>query len=70
MIDANQDGRIGIEEFKAAQTTIERLVGPIEDPEKEFAEIDTNGGGLIFFDEFVDWSVRKCLSFERENKDL
>lgn len=66
IIDANHDGRIGLEEFKAAKSKIEKWVGKIDDVEEEFSAIDTNGGGLIFFDEFCDWSVRKCLSLERE----
>ena len=28
----------------------------IEDPEKVFKEIDTNGGGEILFDEFAHWA--------------
>jgi hypothetical protein len=33
-----------LDEFKAAQKMIEKWVGPI-DPEKEFKDIDKNGGG-------------------------
>lgn len=45
---------------------IELWVGPIN-PEEEFAKIDTNGGGIILFDEFCDWSIKKKLDLEDDD---
>merc|ERR1712146_242386 len=33
----------------------------IDNPEAEFKAIDKNGGGIILFDEFADWALRKQL---------
>lgn len=30
----------------------------ISDPEATFDEIDTNGGGMILFDEFCEWAIK------------
>ena len=39
-------------------------VGPVEDMEAEFDNIDKNGGGQILFSEFVDWALEKDLDIE------
>ena len=39
-------------------------VGPIEDLEAEFDSIDTNGGGQVLFNEFIDWALAKDLDIE------
>ena len=39
-------------------------VGPIEDKEEEFDSIDTNGGGQILFNEFIDWALARDLDIE------
>ena len=39
-------------------------VGPIEDTDAEFDAIDTNGGGQILFNEFIDWALAKHLDIE------
>ena len=57
-IDQNFDKKIQLEEFKQAQPIMEKWVGKIEDIEKEFCEIDDQGGeGVILFDEFCDWAI-------------
>lgn len=38
----------------------------IDDPEKTFKEIDTNGGGKILFDEFAAWVISLGLDEEEE----
>lgn len=53
-----------MDEFVGAKATIEKWVGPIDDMKTEFAKIDKNGGGLILFDEFVDWALVKNLDLE------
>ena len=39
-------------------------VGPVEDMEGEFDSIDTNGGGQILFNEFIDWALSRDLDIE------
>ena len=46
-----------------AVPTIEQFFGvKIEQPEAEFAKIDTNSGGQVLFDEFADWALRRILN--------
>ena len=60
-IDSDHSGQIDIEEFIEAKETIEKWVESITDAEKTFDEIDVNGDGFIFFDEFCMWSVTQDL---------
>ena len=66
--DADGDRRISLTEFKAAQSMIMTWVGPIDDIEDEFNKIDTNGGGIILFDEFVKWAITKNLDLEDDDE--
>jgi len=54
------------EEFTSEKMkeTIEKWVGPVEDMDAEFENIDKNGGGQILFSEFVDWALEKDLDIE------
>jgi len=36
----------------------------VDDPEAAFREIDQDGGGMVLFDEFADWALRKALDLE------
>eukprot|EP00092_Neocalanus_flemingeri_P009404 GFUD01010118.1.p1 GENE.GFUD01010118.1~~GFUD01010118.1.p1 ORF type:complete len:157 (+),score=48.99 GFUD01010118.1:97-567(+) len=72
-IDTGDDNRVSREEFTsdALKTTIEKWVGPIENIDAEFDEIDKNGGGQILFAEFVDWALEKNLDIEDDvDEDL
>ena len=35
--------------------------------EAEFKLIDTNGGGIVLFDEFADWAIKKELDLEDDD---
>ncbi len=39
----------------------------ITDPEKEFNSIDTNKGGVIMFDEFCKYAIKKGLDLEDDD---
>jgi Ca2+-binding EF-hand superfamily protein len=54
-IDTDDDRKVSLEEFKLGADDIGLV---IEDPEAEFAKIDTNGGGSIMFHEFVQYVAR------------
>lgn len=60
-IDTNKDKRIDAGEFAAAAKLVETWGMTIENPAAVFAEIDVDGGGMILFDEFADWAIRKQL---------
>ena len=45
-------------------------VGPIADIDSEFRAIDKNGGGIILFDEFCDWAIKKNLDLEDDDDDI
>ena len=66
-ISSDEDRRIDLDEFMEARSKIMSWVGPIEDMEEEFANIDTNGGGYILFDEFVRWAITKNLDIEEDD---
>jgi hypothetical protein len=60
-IDTNKDKRIDAGEFAAAAKLVETWGMTIKDPAEVFAQIDIDGGGMILFDEFADWAIRKQL---------
>ena len=37
--------------------------------EAEFKTIDLNGGGIVLFDEFCDWAIKKALDLEDDESD-
>merc|ERR1711872_146081 len=65
-VDTGDDDRISKEEFTSdgLKAALEKWVGPIEDLEAEFDNIDTNGGGQILFNEFIDWALKKDLDID------
>merc|ERR1719225_420656 len=65
-VDTGDDDRISKEEFTsdALKGAMEKWVGPVEDMEGEFDSIDTNGGGQILFNEFIDWALARDLDIE------
>jgi hypothetical protein len=48
----------------AAKDTLEKWVGLLVDPVKDFESIDVDGSGSITFDEFCDWSIKKNLDMD------
>lgn len=55
--DANFDRRVSREEFTNSVGEMEKWGISIEDPDSTFDAIDTNGGGMILFDEFCEWAI-------------
>ena len=39
----------------------------LDNPEIEFRMTDVNGGGIILFDEFCDWSCKKNLDLDDDD---
>lgn len=68
-LDTTGDRRIGLEEFKEAIPKLNEWGIKITNAQSAFNEIDTNGGGHVLFDEFVDWALEKNLDLE-DDEDL
>jgi hypothetical protein len=58
------DRRITLQEFSENKEMIEKWVGAIESASATFDEIDSDGGGMILFDEFCSWAIKKNLDLE------
>lgn len=65
--DTDDDRRIDYGEFKKALPMMENWGVKISDPAKSFKEIDTNGGGIILFDELAKWAIKKSLDLENDD---
>ena len=66
-IDSSNDFKISINEFKKAIPTLEKWGIKINDPESEFNKIDINNGGVIMFDEFCTYAIKKNLDLEDDD---
>lgn len=66
-VDTSDDFKINLEEFKKALPTLEKWGIKITDPQKEFNLIDTNKGGVIMFDEFCKYAIKKNLDLEDDD---
>ena len=66
-LDSSDDRRLSLPEFKAGVKLLETWGIDIEDVDAEFAAIDTNGGGIVLFDEFCDWAIKKQLDLEDDD---
>ena len=66
-MDDSKDYRITLDEFQIAITKIPTL--DVQDPQAAFAEIDTNKGGMILFDEFAEWVLNKELALQDKGEE-
>lgn len=51
------------------KSVIEKWVGPIDNMEEEFDQIDSNDGGQILFREFVLWCLSRNLDLDDDITD-
>ena len=65
--DTDGDHKINLQEFKNAVPIMERWGVKIKNPVQEFKKIDTNGGGVIMFDEFCKYAIEKQLDLEDDD---
>ena len=68
-IDTNDDRRISFEEFSKAMPTLERW-GIKGDAKKLFKEADSDGQGMILFNEFTAWAIKKNLDIDTDDDAL
>ena len=68
-LDSSDDRRLSLPEFRAGVDML-RQWGVEIPPDRiaaEFKTIDTNGGGIVLFDEFCDWAIKKQLDLEDDD---
>lgn len=58
---ARADRRLNLAEFTAACGVVGHEMSP-DQAEREFREIDENGGGVVLFEEFCRWCARKHVA--------
>ena len=65
-LDRSHDQRVSLAEFKAAIPAMQAwgLDLGSRRPEAVFAEVDTNGGGMLLFDEFARWALDERIGAE------
>lgn len=66
-VDDSDDHRITLEEFQNAVANMSEL--GIADPAAAFSEMDKNGGGMILFDEFAEWVLKKELALQDKSAE-
>ena len=67
-VDKSGDHKINLDEFKKALPLMEKWGVKIDDPEKEFQKIDTNGEGSVSFEEFCEYAIKKSLDLEEDDE--
>lgn len=58
-LDTDKDGRLDLEEFKAGCATLGIEISSAE-AASEFATCDTDGGGMVLFEEFATWCCHRA----------
>ncbi len=59
-----------LQEFKAALPKLEAWGMPAPaDPDAAFSSLDTDGGGLVLFNEFASYAIKQKLDLEDDNDD-
>lgn len=39
----------------------------MSNPEKQWRQVDKNGGGMVLFDEFCEWAINKGLDLDDDD---
>ena len=66
-IDTDDDRRIDSTEFRMAVPMLKTWGIDVKDPAALFAEVDSDGGGMVLFDEFSRWAMIKGLDLEDDD---
>jgi hypothetical protein len=67
-IDTSDDRRLSFTEFGQALDEIAAWGVHVDDVEAAFNEIDSDGHGMILFDEFSNWAIAKHLDLEDDDE--
>lgn len=66
-IDTDDDRRISFDEFKKAAPKMACWGIDMSDPRARFRECDRDGHGMVLFDEFCYWAIKKNLDLEDDD---
>lgn len=66
-INSNSNLSISYEEFCLAIPLIEKWGYKVKDPKKSFEEMDEDKSGLVRFNEFCSWAIKKNLDVEDDD---
>ena len=66
-VDSSGDHRISLDEFKNAVPKMKEWGVEIDNPEREFNNIDVSGEGTVTFDEFCNFAIQKSLDLEDDD---
>ena len=66
-IDTSDDRRVSLPEFIKAVPLIEKWGVKVGNPVLAFKEIDRDGGGMVLFEEFADWALKKGLDLDTDD---
>ena len=66
-IDTSKDKRIDEDEFAAAVGLVAEWGLKVTDPAALFKTIDLDGGGIVLFDEFAHWAIKKKLDLKDDD---
>ena len=69
LIDSNEDRRIDFQEFSSALPKLKAWGLSTDDPKASFEECDQSGGGLLLFDEFAAWALKKRFDSQEDDFD-
>jgi Ca2+-binding EF-hand superfamily protein len=68
-IDTDDDRRVSYDEFVQGLSKIETWGVKCYYPDQTFKAIDIDGHGMILFNEFADWGIKKQLDLEDDDDD-
>ena len=58
-----------MDEFACAIPKMEEWGIDMSDPQAQWAKCDTNGGGFVLYDEFVQWAIQENLDVQEDDDD-
>jgi hypothetical protein len=68
-VDLDGDRRISFTEFKMATSKLQKWQIDMTDPEQQWRECDVDGKGMVLFDEFCNWAIRKNLDLDDDDDE-
>jgi hypothetical protein len=57
-----------LKEFEFAIPILKRWGIDMSDPKAKFRECDSDGKGMVLFDEFSDWAIKQNLALPEEDQ--
>jgi Ca2+-binding EF-hand superfamily protein len=66
-IDSSDDRRISFAEFQKAVPYLKKCGVTVVNPRKVFDLIDSDGHGMVLFDEFCNWAIQEALDADDDD---